>query len=95
MAKITAAVRISPRQQAEYLLDSGVPEIVAAFNLTNERPWAFDFETRQHAERILRELCELFETGRFESRKASAAQSDAHFQRFMRTIQGGENPWMK
>lgn len=48
------------RAQAESFMDQGAPLIAAAFNLAGSRAWRFDPETRAGAERLLRELVELF-----------------------------------
>lgn len=80
----------SPRQEAEWLFHNGITELIAAFNLTGapNRPWGFDRETQQQAERMLRDLCDLFHNRRFEVRMGPVAQGNAPFQRFMQQAIG-------
>lgn len=54
------------RAQAESFMEQGAPLIAAAFNLAGSREWAFDTDTHARAERLLRELVELFHEGEIE-----------------------------
>lgn len=80
----------SPEEEAEGLLDLGIPAVIAAFNLADnpERHWQFPPHVRFRAEELLTELHALFCDGEMQDMRPRGTEADTAFQRFISLATG-------